>query len=148
MLQHVEILKDKFIKHTENTNYKLICAVYIILPNIGTKWYYGSEENIIINAGTYIGFAGFIKNMYKKMIELYNLNKVFSDDQFLLNKFYKNHKNEIFIDTNKKFFYCESFHHIIHIKQKKDDYFFLHRPGNYEMISALIQNGYNLDLHP
>jgi hypothetical protein len=147
MIQHVEILKDKFIKHTENTNYKLICAVDIISPNIGTKWYYGTEEDIIINAGTYIGFAGFIKDMYKKMIDLYNLNKVFSDDQFLLNKFYKNHKNEILIDTNKKFFYCESLHHIIHIKQKKDDYVFLHRPGNYEMISALIQYDYKFDIN-
>lgn len=147
MLQHVDILKDKFIKHTENTDYKLICAKDPLPTNLLNGWYYGTKENIIINSGTYIGFTGFIKNMYKKMIDLYNLNNVFSDDQFLLNKFYKNHKNEILIDTNNKFFYCEALQNIIHIKQQNDDYVFLHRPGNYEMLSALIQYGYKIDIN-
>jgi len=146
MIQHVEILKDKFIKHTENTDYKLICTPDDI-SNVISKWFYGTEEDLLINAGTYIGFSGFIKDMYKKMIDLYNLNNVFSDDQFLLNKFYKNHKNEILIDTNKKFFYCEYSKNIVHIKKKTDDYVFLHRPANYEMISALIQYGYKFDIN-
>jgi 5'-3' exonuclease len=36
---------------------------------------------------------------------------------------------------------------IVHIKKKTDDYVFLHRPANYEMISALIQYGYKFDIN-
>jgi hypothetical protein len=147
MLQHVDILKDKFIKHTENTDYKLICAKDPLTTNLLHSWYYGTEENITINAGTYIGFVGFIKTMYKDMIEMYNSNNLLSDDQILLNKFYINHKNEILIDKNKKFFLCECFKNIIHVKKANDDFVFLHRYGNNEMISALIQYDYNFDLN-
>lgn len=148
MIQHIDILKDKFIKHTENTDYKLICALDPQKNKI-FKWYYGSDEteDTIINSGTYIGFVGFIKTMYKDMIEMYNLNNLLSDDQILLNKFYKNNKNEILIDKNKKFFLCECFQNIIHVKKANDDFVFLHRYGNNEMISALIQYGYNFDLN-
>jgi hypothetical protein len=149
MLQHVDILKDKFIKQTENTDYKLICAIDPLPVNPLSNWYYGieKEQNIIINAGTYIGFSGFIHSMYKNMIELYNLNNLLSDDQFLLNKFYINHKNEILIDKNNKFFLCEASDNIFHIKKRTDDFVFIHRPMNYEMISVLIQNCYKIDLN-
>ena len=154
MIQPVEILKDKFIKHTENTDYKLICAIDAVdMPSTVfkplTKWFYGIEQdqNNVINSGTYIGICKFIKLMYKDMIKLYNSNNLLSDDQFLLNNFYKNHKNEILLDINYKFFLCEFYENIIHIKKNSDDYVFLHRYGNGEMISAVIQYGYKIDLN-
>lgn len=154
MLQNIEILKDKFINHTKNTDYKLICAVdtedipSTVFKPI-TKWFYGIEQdqNHIINSGTYIGTCKFIKKMYKDMIEIYNSNNLLSDDQFLLNNFYITHKNEILLDINYKFFLCEFYQNIIHIKKNSDDYVFLHRYGNGEMISALIQYGYKFDLN-
>ena len=149
MLQHIEILKDKFIKHTKNTDYKLICTVDSTVVNSFSNWYYGvgKDQDIIINSGTYIGYAGYIKLMYQNMIEIYNSNNLLSDDQFLLNKFYINHKNEILIDKNKKFFLCESFQNIIHTRKESDDFVFIHRPANYEMISVLIQHGYKINLN-
>ena len=154
MLQHIDILRKKFIEYTENTDYKLICAADCtkktdFLTSIWVTWYYNirKDQDTIINSGTYIGYAGYINLMYQNMIEIYKSNNLLSDDQFLLNKFYIDHKNEILIDKNNKFFLCEGLQSIIHTKKDSDDFVFIHRPANNEMISVLIQNGYKFDLN-
>jgi hypothetical protein len=144
MIQHIDKLKEKFLKAIENTDYKMICALdsnpYLELQN----WYYESNSNIIINSGTYIGYSKNIQHIINWMINESNNDNTKTDDQLLLNKYYKLFENDIYIDKLNKFFLAETT--LIHERQQTDDFIFLHRFSNVDMISALILYNYNISI--
>jgi len=143
MIQHIDKLKAKFLKNTEKSNYKMICALdsnpYLELQN----WYYESKSNIIINSGTYIGYSKNIQHIMNWMINESNINNNL-DDQRLLNMYYSLFPNDIYVDNKKNIFLCECT--LIHEKKEKDDYVFLHRFANVDMISALVLYNYNISI--
>jgi hypothetical protein len=77
------------------------------------------------------------------MINESNINNNL-DDQRLLNMYYSVFPNDIYVDDKKNIFLCE--YTLIHEKKEKDDYVFLHRFANVDMISALVLYKYNISI--
>jgi hypothetical protein len=145
MTQHIDKLTEKFFKITENNDYKIICALDIGEKDLITKWYYESLDHTLINSGTYMGYSKNIKEVLKWMINEYNNDNNNSDDQMLLNKYYGQFKGRgIYIDNQKNIFSCEWT--LFHEKKESDDFVFLHRCANGDMVSALTAYNYNIKI--
>jgi hypothetical protein len=76
-------------------------SIFQQLNNLYCKYYF-NETTIPLNAGNYIGYVKDLK---------YVLNKIYlekpvdsDDDQKLLTKYYKNNKNDIYVDIDNKLF--------------------------------------------
>jgi len=146
MVQHIDKLREKFLEKTRNSNYKMICALDVrTLEELLSKYLYEKrfnikEGNIGICSGTYISYVKFLKEAYDWMLEYSkNINEL--DDQYLLNTYYEIKKDEIYIDNYSKLFKTEC--STIFKYNDTDDYVFLHRAYNTEMITVLIHYGYN-----
>jgi hypothetical protein len=154
MLKNVDILMEKFLKITENTNYKMICGSDLfnfyditILNKIMKKCrdhHYKSEEDYAICAGTFIGYVFYLEEVFNWMIEIYNTTGN-HDDQILLNEYYNFNRQYIYIDNNYDIFKTD----IMFNKNdgKSEDYVFIHRPGNQEMISLLHSHNYKINIY-
>jgi len=145
MVQHIDKLKEKFLNITENTDYKMVCTLDPLVFGELSKWYFNSSDcKEIINAGTYIGYSNYLKKMYTWTLDKYHNDNSLTDDQVLLNKYYTLFKNDIFIDNKAKLFLCEQ--SVFHTIKEKDDYVFLHRISNIDMVSALILYNYHFTI--
>jgi hypothetical protein len=148
-------LRDEFIKFkNQNQDIKIIIShdkiinkfyeylIKIKMNNYGT----------LINAGSYIGYVSDLLYVLNK-IQIIDSNND-SDDQILLTQYYKNHKNDIYIDTETDFFVSLSYklknndiffeikNNIAFYKNKQP--FFIHGQG-FTNLNKLIQNlGYDL----
>jgi hypothetical protein len=147
MIQHIDKLKEKFLDITNNTDYKMICALDCycppILKGIHSNTFGVGENSLSICSGTYISYVKFLKESYKWMIE-YSKKHNEIDDQYILNRYYDTNKDYIYIDKSIKIFKTD--YEFIWSKTDKDDYVFLHRVTNSEMITPLIYYEYNISL--
>ena len=110
-----------------------------------SKWYFESRDHPLINSGTYMGYSKNIKEVLKWMINEYNNDNNNSDDQMLLNKYCGQFKGkDIYMDIQKNIFSCEFT--LFHEKKESDDFVFLHRSANIDMISALIAYNYSINI--
>lgn len=145
MTQHIDKLTEKFLKITENNDYKIICASDVADMFFISKWYFESRDHPLINSGTYMGYSKNIKEVLKWMINEYNNDNNNSDDQMLLNKYCGQFKGKgIYMDIQKNIFSCELT--LFHEKKESDDFVFLHRCGNIDMVSALIAYNYIINI--
>ena len=144
MVQHIDKLKEKFLEKTKNSNYKMICAKDVeqdaVIKYISEKRFNVKEGNLPICAGTYISYVKFLKEAYDWMLEYSKKNNE-KDDQYLLNNYYGIKKDEIYIDNYSKLFKTDG--SFIFKHKDTDEFVFLHRIFNTEMISVLIFYGYN-----
>jgi len=146
MVQHIDKLKEKFLNITEKTNCKIICAIDPGDKEFLSRWSFDvSDGNKLINSGTYIGYSKELKVFYNWTLDKYHNDNSLVDDQLLLNTYYKLFKNNIIIDNQQQFFLCEktAFHEI----KEKDDYVFLHRCANVDMVLTLVSYNYNISIN-
>ena len=128
-----------------NNDYKIICAPDDADMFFISKWYFESRDHTLINSGTYMGYSKNIKEVLKWMINEYNNDNNNSDDQMLLNKYCGQFKGKgIYMDIQKNIFSCEFT--LFHEKKESDDFVFLHRCCNTDMISALIAYNYSINI--
>ena len=154
MVNHIDKLMEKFLKITENTDYKMICAsdcisksdnniIDDIMLEISLIRMKASKQSRICS-GTYIGYVYFLEEAYNWMIQEYTTTGE-KDDQVLLQLFYLNTTN-IYIDKDSMIFLTqgsqELFHHFT--KKEDDNYVFLHKVRNQEMITDLLFYGYSI----
>ena len=142
-----QIFKDsgKGIIFSRDVNANIMIETYISL-------YYGKCKNYNINAGTYIGYVKYLKELYKKIMQDYDVTKQ-NDDQIILSKMC-NEISNVGIDIKREMFLVINYHdkEIDEIKFKNNKLIFkdiypciLHAPTNYDLNHILQNLGYNVD---
>lgn len=107
MLQPSDILENKFIDNYRKTGKGIILTrdkALNPLFELGGFLSYGSCHGVRINAGTYIGFAGSIKDMLKSLCTDFDCRNPRADDQIFITKYCQKNYNTIDIDINANFF--------------------------------------------
>jgi hypothetical protein len=121
-----------------------------ILKQIDT-FMFGTCNNILLNSGTYIGYAGDLLNM---LMSIYKISSDYnSDDQKLLTMYCNSNPKDVFIDVTNELFLTlirrGEMSDYISIKNKKVFYnnrqpFFLHAAGGCSYLdNTIVELGYN-----
>lgn len=150
-------LKNQFIEYKNKYDFKLIVGVdiYKFKPQeLIAHIYFNDCNDILLNSGTYIGYAKDIYDILYETINDNDLNDI-NDDQILLTKYCRKHPNDIYFDKNQNFFLTmhKSFYEIndeltiynneAYYKNKKP--FFIHGPSC-TYLNLLIHNlNYKID---
>jgi len=162
-LRDLSELKEEFIKIRNQNKCKIIVGhdkidysnLYYLYNYYWNYYYFGpctkiNNNDIFINAGTYIGYVHDLLYILKKLYN--NTVKNFDDDQVLLINYCKKNTKELYIDIDNKLFLT-----INKIKSEIDDLviiendqliynnnrpFFLHGPGKTLLNNILKKLGY------
>lgn len=152
-------LKPIYLELKNKHNCKIIVSHHNIKESIPQKitntLYFGTCNQELINAGTYIGNAGDLLTIIQN---IYNLSKHnASDDQILMTKYCKKNPTDFYIDTENEIFfvldspYKEITNDLIienkmiktkHKQHKQTSPFFIHGPGATYLDGILIELGY------
>ena len=155
-LRNLSELSNKFIELKNKHNCKIITGfdnsqnkIYSII----TTMYFGKCNNLLLNAGTYIGYVKDIIIVLNNILKLNDNDS--ADDQVLMTKYCNLNKNEIYIDVNNEIFLTinsplQDVNKSIHIENNKLKYnnqypFFIHAPGSGYLDNVLLKLNYNLD---
>ena len=148
MLQNIKILKERFLSLNVK---KIVCAIEnqenIIIEKIFNKVLWETDK-LLLNSGTYIGFVEQLQDML-----IYNLNicnfDLSTDDQKLLNSYFKKNPNNIYIDIDNNFFYTRSIatkEGLLDQNNYNTNACFIHKNGNGLLNNLLKTQGYNFTL--
>lgn len=148
-------LKTQFIHYKKIYNFKIIIAVdnyKFKLQELSAEIYFKKCVDQLLNAGTYIGYAGELSSL---LLTAYNLDPDDNnDDQYLLTKACNLDASNFFFDTKQDFFLTihKPFHNIndeltfvnnIAYYKKKQPYF-IHAPSCTFLSNVIINLGYNI----
>jgi hypothetical protein len=148
-------LKELFINFKNKYNFKILTGADIYkfkLQKYIATYYFKKCNNMLLNSGTYIGYANDLKEL---LLKTFDLNIKSNDDQYLLTKYCIMNKNNVYIDKEQEFFLTihKSFFNIdneltfidnkayYHNKQP----FFIHGPSCTYLNNVIIKLGYNLN---
>lgn len=150
-------LKKMFLKVKNETKCKIIVGFDNIkhtnyINKFTIKMYYGTCDDISLNAGTYIGYAKDLLEITKRILN--KNSKDNADDQKLLTNLCNSDSKLFNIDTNNNFFLT-----LVHPLHEIDDVieineygeisydgvfpFFLHGPGSTYFDNVIKKLGYN-----
>lgn len=155
-LRNFNELQKKFLNIKSKNNFKILTALETHEYYFGRKFlhesYFGKcNNNLQINAGTYMGFAIELLDVLKKILLLNDDDK--ADDQVLMTQ-YCNIYDDYYIDIDCEIFatistflndvskYVDIENGILKYKNKFP--FFLHCPGSTYMDGVLLKLNYNL----
>lgn len=149
-------LKPTYSELKNKHNCKIIVSHHKIKESFPQKitntLYFGTCNQELINAGTYIGNAGDLLTIIQNIFNLSKNNA--SDDQILMTKYCKKNQTDFYIDTeNEIFFVLDSPYKeitndvvienkIIKTKHNQTSPFFIHGPGATYLDGILIELGY------
>lgn len=103
-VRNLQYLKDEFIAIKKKTNCKIIVGYdnHNLITKIPSLLYFSTCKNLLVNAGTYIGY---VKDVLYVIEQIYNLNpNNDADDQILLSKYCNLYPDNIWIDYDGKIF--------------------------------------------
>jgi len=144
-VKDLSTITEKYKKVRNETNCKLLIASdrSMLLPRFISWFYFGSINGVLINSGTYLGFAGEILEILTKAVKQYPDE---NDDQVLITNYAKNCGNEICIDVDQQFFYAvgDSMSELPSPPVNKNPYF-IHAYGCGFLTNILINMGYIVD---
>ena len=140
----------KKILLSKDANLDIIPLFYIYF-----KYYYGEYKNHSINAGTYIGYVKYLKELFNNICNEYDCNNKKLDDQIILTKICNNINDvDIDIDIDRKIFLVINDHdsNKNKIKIQNNELVFndntkpciIHGSGNYNL--SIILNKLNYDI--
>lgn len=151
LLQPLSELERKFKKVSSQTRCKIVVAHEAKMPvlyKLAGKALFGTCNNLSINAGTYIGFAGDLLDVIRSA---YALNPQHtSDDQELLTSFCTLSPSDVCVDTNGELFLTVVEHPFTNAKDgkavlaSKANPCIFHGPGCLDMTGVLEYLGYDL----
>jgi hypothetical protein len=148
-------LKKQFISYKNKYKFKIIIAVdnyKFKLQELSAEVYFKKCINQLLNAGTYIGYAGDLSSL---LLTAYNLDPDDNnDDQYLLTRACNLDSSNFFFDTNQDFFLTIhkpfqnindelTFENNIAYYKKKQPYF-IHAPSCTYLSNIIIKLGYHI----
>jgi len=143
-VQDLATIEEKY-REVQKINYckVLIATEKTILPKFISNLYFGTVNGVLLNSGTYLGFAGDVLDVLTKAKMIYPAE---TDDQILITSYAKISGNEICIDTNTSFFYTN----LSPLKEMELNHqaispYFIHAPGCGLLTTILTDMGYIVD---
>jgi hypothetical protein len=153
--RNLKNLKDQFICYKKKYDFKIIIAIdnyRFKLQEISAELYFKKCVNQLLNAGTYIGYAGDLSLL---LLAAYNLDPDDNnDDQYLLTRSCNMDPSNFFFDENQDFFLTihKPFHNInneltfvntiAYYKEKQP--YFIHAPSCTYLSNIIVNLGYNI----
>ena len=148
-IRDLTTLNDLYKSIKDIHSCKLVIAhETVTFPVVGSfltqflKFYYGSKNNISINAGTYAGFAEDVLYVLKNAIRIFPTE---NDDQRLIINYANISGNQIYIDTNRDFFFTDVTYLQKFVIPKDTNPYFIHAAACGDLTDVLINMGYTVD---
>jgi hypothetical protein len=159
LLRDVATIEKDFNNILKNTNMKIIFGYDFVSNKYGemlNDFYFKKCDGYKLNAGVYISYSTDLINIIDKLKYTYK-----DDDQVLLTKYCINNKQDIYIDTPRKFIVSilNPNNDILNDKNicikntnnkkklfyKNEQPYFLHAPGCTSLHQILVQLDYDMD---
>lgn len=140
---------EKIERIFKNTGARIAVAKECVPVPFYIKYIYGTCKSVSINAGTYIGYAGDLRNMVDEICTTHDCNDKKLDDQKILTAYCN--KKQMFIDKNRHlFFLLCTLNRIPDVFDGKIIYknispCILHAPANTNIDALLKKLGYNVN---